>query len=209
MFSFEDFSLCESYSDKLAYAGKHLEFLGSGSSRHVFALNDEKVLKVASNENGIIQNNVEKYYCDSKWERLSKVFDHDDDFMWVVSEKTIPVDDGAFEKISGISIDDLYVHLYHHATGIPLPEDLNNGFIAECMMGSFEMRAKTKDLPIVREIIGKSEEFGFNTSDIPRIEHWGLRKSKKENYLVINDFGRFDKRFRKYPSRNQDSVSPL
>lgn len=204
MFSFEEFSLCESYSDKIGYAEKHLEFLGSGSSRHVFALNDEKVLKVALDENGIIQNNVEKFYCDTKWERLSKVFDYDDDFMWIISEKTMPVDEVDFERISGISIDDLYVHLYHHRAGIPFLDDSNIDFIPKCIMNSYEIRRKTKDLPIIKEIIGKSEEMGFNTADIPRIEHWGLRKSENEHYLVIMDCGRFDKRFRKFPSRNQD-----
>jgi hypothetical protein len=167
------------------------------------------VLKVASNENGIIQNNVEKYYCDSEWERLSKVFDYDEDFMWLVSERTSPIDSYLFEKTFGISIDKLYVHLYHQRTDFFAEEVSEDSPVSESLRELLEMKKKTKDVAIVKEILQKSVEMGINNADIPRIEHWGLRKTPNGDYLVITDYGNFDKRFRKFPLRNQDSTSPL
>lgn len=208
MFSFEDLSQCESYSDKLGYARDHLEFLGSGSSRHVFVLSDGKVLKVASNENGMIQNNVEKFYSDTKWDRLSKVHDYDEDFMWIVSERTEPIDEIMFESIFGITMETMYVHLYHQRSGVFFENNPISTPVAEYMLEIIEKRNKTKDVSIIKEIIDKSVEMGINNSDIPRIENWGLRKTKNGDYPVITDYGNFDSRFRKYPSRNQGSVSP-
>lgn len=211
MFSFEEFYTHESYSDKIEYAKKHLEFLGSGSSRHVFAIDDKTVLKVASNENGIIQNNVEKFYCDSEWERLTRVFDYDEDFMWLLAERTAPIDIHLFENTFGISIDKLYVHLYHQRAGI-FSEDIDTKAdipISENTRDLLEMKKKTKDVAIVKEILQKSVEMGFNNADIPIIENWGLRKTPNGDYLVITDCGNFDKRFRKFPLKNQDLTSPL
>ena len=211
MFSFEEFNSCESYSDKIGYAKKHLEFLGSGSSRHVFAIDDKRVLKVALNENGIIQNNVEKFYSDSEWERLARVFGHDDDFMWLVSERTAPIDGSLFESTFGISIDKLYIHLYHQRMGI-FSEDIDekeNIPVSESVRQLLEIKRKTKDVAIVKEILQKSVEMGFNNADIPIIENWGLRRNQNGDYLVITDCGNFDQRFRKFPSVNQDSTSPL
>ena len=209
MFSFEEFNSCESYSDKIGYAKKHLEFLGSGSSRHAFAIDDKKILKVASNENGIMQNNVEKFYCDSDWERLTKIFEYDEDFMWLVSERTAPIDIYLFESIFGISIDKLYIHLYHQRAGLFPEEVKEDSPVSENVRELLEMKKKTKDVPIVKEILQKSVELGFNNADIAIIENWGLRKTPNGDYLVITDSGNFDQRFRKFPSKNQDSTSPL
>lgn len=203
MFNFEELNLRESYLDKIGYAGQYLEFIGSGSSRHFFAIDDSKILKLASNEDGIIQNNVEKFYSDSQWERLIKVFDWEDDFMWLVSERTAPIETRDFETLLGISTEDLYVHLYHHKENITFEEDSKDRPLADCISKMLEMKNKTKNVPIVIELITKSNEFGFNTAHIPKIENWGLRKTVDGDFPVIIDYGKFDKRFRKFPLKNQ------
>ena len=154
---------------------------------------------------------VEKFYCDTKWERLSKVFDHDEDFMWLVSERTAPIDDSLFESIFGISIDKLYIHLYDQRMGI-FSEDIDlkeNIPISQSVRNRLELKKKTKDVAIVKEILQKSVEMGFNNAYIPTIENWGLRKNQNGDYPVIIDCGNFDAKFRKFPSVNQDSTSPL
>lgn len=208
MFNFVEFNEQESYDDKIAYAKNHLEFIGSGSSRHVFALDDERVIKIASNENGIIQNNVEKFYSDSNWERLSKNLEYDDDFMWLISERAVPMSREGFEELFKISIDDLYLHLYHRRFDIFIDEIDEKAPIADYMMGIIESKKKTTDNPLVKEIIQMSDKLGFNTSDLARIENWGIREKDGNPFPIITDYGNFDMKFRKFPLRNQDSTSP-
>ena len=81
--------------------------------------------------------------------------------------------------------------------------------VSESVRQLLEIKRKTKDVAIVKEILQKSVEMGFNNADIPIIENWGLRRNQNGDYLVITDCGNFDQRFRKFPSVNQDSTSPL
>lgn len=64
--------------------------LGQGSSRNVFELEDEdRVLKVAKNPQGLAQNEAEvDVFTNPKvkaW--TTEIFDYDRDFKWIVSEK--------------------------------------------------------------------------------------------------------------------------
>ena len=48
-----------SIKNKLKFAQENLNLVGSGSARTVFALEEDKVLKIAKDERGIEQNKVE------------------------------------------------------------------------------------------------------------------------------------------------------
>lgn len=58
-FSFDTMLSIRSYAGRLKYIASILPKLGSGSSRTVYPVDDEKVLKVARNDKGIAQNEVE------------------------------------------------------------------------------------------------------------------------------------------------------
>lgn len=114
----EDFSLAEMDSikdpyERCAYCMKYLgEEIGEGSSRTVFLLSDEHVLKIAcghSSDSGAMQNKVE-------WDTLMggmqnsilfpKVYQHADDFSWIIVEHVVDATILDFSKILGIPFDD-------------------------------------------------------------------------------------------------------
>jgi len=72
----------------LKYAKRNLQRLGEGSSREVFLLSSQKVLKVAVNEKGIAQNEAEiDVYTNPKTRPIiSKVYDYGSGYEWLVSE---------------------------------------------------------------------------------------------------------------------------
>lgn len=203
MFNFDEFSEHDSYDDKISYAKENLNFISSDRDRNVFELDSERVIKIANNEDGMICNNVEKHFSDSGWKRLAKVLDYDDDFMWVVSEKADAIDDITFQKMCGISLDQLYKHLYqfrnqksmskYKASDPSTPYDLEIVKILE----------EARKTAISYEINSKSEELCFNTSDIPYFENLGVMKRDGEEMLVIVNYGHFENRFRKYPLRTE------
>ena len=77
-FSLEELHNLTSYAKKKAYCREHLKRLGTGSSRMVFELNDETVLKLAINKKGLAQNDVE-WDMRNELSFTAKVFDIDED----------------------------------------------------------------------------------------------------------------------------------
>lgn len=57
-FNMEEMLSLDSYSARVRYCQQRLQKIGNGSSRVVFAVDDEKVLKVAKNKKGIAQNQL-------------------------------------------------------------------------------------------------------------------------------------------------------
>ena len=61
-----------SFAKRLQYCMQYLKKIGAGSSRVVFAVDNEKVLKVAKNEKGIEQNSF-IHIVSSLWSALEKI----------------------------------------------------------------------------------------------------------------------------------------
>ena len=96
-----------SYKDKIAYCREWLgEDIGKGSSRMVFQMDDETVLKLAINKKGLAQNREE--YSLSKDGYIGHFFpkvyngSDEDNFLWIVSEYVLPATEEDFQQILGI-----------------------------------------------------------------------------------------------------------
>ena len=86
------------------------EPMNDGSSRVVFDLNDNRVLKLAYNKAGIEQNKLEfDIWNASKSPLFPSVFAHSKEYAWIISEQVIPCNKTDFEKILGIPYDYEYV----------------------------------------------------------------------------------------------------
>ena len=92
-FSLEELSNLKSFKDKVRYCVANLgKPIGNGSSRQVFQIDDEKILKLAKNNKGLAQNQYEgqdDYYKEDML-IFPKVYDKADDFSWIVSEYVLP-----------------------------------------------------------------------------------------------------------------------
>ena len=100
------------YPQKLRdYCVKYIgEPMNDGSSRQVFDLNDNRVLKLAYNKAGIEQNKVEyNIWTDSKSPLLPSILAHSREFAWIITEQVIPCNKTDFEKILGIPYDPAYL----------------------------------------------------------------------------------------------------
>lgn len=198
MFDFETIDNLESYEEKLNYATQNLELFETGSTRNIFVLDSSRLLKVARNEEGLIANNVESYYSRFEWDLLTKVLDYDSDFFWITSERYSKIDEAKFLELSSIEIDNLYLHLYLNRfsktiqrNDVPLIESDSIIFF----QNKFDESNKIK---ISKEIIQKSEEIEFDTSDISRIENFGIVVRGGQEKLAIVNYEGFSDRFRKF-----------
>jgi hypothetical protein len=114
-FSFDDLSVLgdgifngeDNSVPQMAYCRKHLgEPDSMGSSRAVFTLSDNYVLKLAYGKKylaGIEQNEAEyKLFQEIDSPLLVKILYHDRNFTYLVSESVLPAEPVDFEKIIGI-----------------------------------------------------------------------------------------------------------
>ena len=104
-FNLQTLSSIKSFAGKLKYCKQMLgPTFGSGSSRIIFEIDDNKVLKLAKNQKGLAQNEFEddtSRYSDI----VVKVFDCADDYSWLVEENCIPAKEKDFEHVIGIPFD--------------------------------------------------------------------------------------------------------
>jgi hypothetical protein len=105
-FSTDELSNIKTLKGRYDYCVQHLgNPIGRGSSRAVFQIDDETVLKLAINKKGIAQNNQENdgYLQQLGIVPLIKGYNNDD--LWLVSEFVLPAKEQDFTETLGISFD--------------------------------------------------------------------------------------------------------
>lgn len=111
-FNMDYFKTLKTFKDKIVYCEQNLQRISSGSSRIVYKIDDEKVLKLAKNPKGLAQNAVEikngfDYLLKSV---VPKVFNYDEDNQWFETQLANKITKSKFQQIVGVSWDD-YVKL--------------------------------------------------------------------------------------------------
>ena len=107
-FNFEEFKKIKSFAGKQKYAKQHLlGKVGAGTSRAVFRVDDEKVIKIALNEKGLAQNSAESEGYKQNYDAIARVFDVDQDDMWIEMEMAKRVSPKRFKELTGFNVEDL------------------------------------------------------------------------------------------------------
>ena len=103
----EEFKKLNSFNKRIKYCEQNLQRISSGTSRIVYKIDETKVLKLAKNEKGIAQNNTEINFSeDYLWDMVvAKLFDYDEDGLWVEMELARKVTTSIWNNIVGIPID--------------------------------------------------------------------------------------------------------
>lgn len=87
-FNSEEFKKLKSFNQRVNYCNNNLTRISSGSSRIVYKIDEEKVLKLAKNKKGLAQNEIEISYGNyyDLNDIVAKVFDSDSNNLWVEME---------------------------------------------------------------------------------------------------------------------------
>ena len=104
-FNVNELSAINSFRGRYNYCLQHLgPTIGKGSSRTIFQLSDERVLKLAINTKGIAQNEQEgryDYYL-KQLDITPQIFEKDEDGKWLISEYVLPAKKQDFQECLGI-----------------------------------------------------------------------------------------------------------
>ena len=106
-FSLEALNELPSIKEQKRYLNNTLKKIGNGSSRLVYRLNDETVLKFAKNENGIEQNEEEYSKSLSNTPIFAKVYDSDEDGKWIIMEYGEPIKNIRVKQIYGVKFENI------------------------------------------------------------------------------------------------------
>lgn len=185
-FNMDTFKAIKSYAGKIKYTRENLgNPLGSGSARMVFNIDGTKVLKLAKNQKGVAQNEVEaRYYSDSYFsDILANVIDFDDkNYYWLEMEIAQKVKKSDFKRLYNISFDDLCDYLkYMYFTHANTRNDITN------------IDPDKLEILNNNEFISDITDYMMSTNtpygDLCRISSYGLVKRKYGDIIVIIDFG--------------------
>lgn len=155
--------------------------ISCGTSRNVYQIDDDRVIKVARNDKGIAQNREEVRSCSNKLDLFPKIFDADRGYMWIVCEYVLPADEDDFIYTMGMQWDDFirflndHYYLYKRKMNIGTSEKKIEKIISK--------------RPMLQELVKYLNSGNIPYGDLMKIENWGLAKRNGRAYLVLLDHG--------------------
>jgi hypothetical protein len=109
----ETFKALNSFSKRMAYCNQNLKRISSGSGRIAYKVDEEKVLKLAKNAKGVAQNSVERdwYVQDAYEDVIAKVFDIDENDLWIEMELAKKISPSRFKALVGFTAEQVGTYL--------------------------------------------------------------------------------------------------
>lgn len=182
-FDLEYFKSLKTFKERLKYCNQNLKRLGSGSSRAVYQIDDNKVLKLAMNKKGIAQNDTEidRGSGDYFSSILAHVFDSHPDGLWVEMELAIPINKYEFRRLTEFDISDVGKYLINF-------QDENNG-----KRTKYHLEQSLVDRLDNDEFVQQLREFVAGTDalagDLGVATSYGIVRRNNHDELVLIDFG--------------------
>lgn len=182
-FNMEHFKTLRSFAERVRYCEEHLQRISSGSSRIVYKIDNEKVLKLAKNQKGIAQCEVEIDYSQYRDldDVVAKIFDSDENNLWNEMELARKVSVGDFIRITGFRFSDYQTVIGNYGV------DVN---------GRGYKRAIKPEIPEAMwenewtyEILNFIGNYGVPTGDLQRLNSYGIVKRDGQDHIVIIDYG--------------------
>lgn len=197
-FSTDDLNNIKTFKGRVDYCKQYLGLpIGNGSSRMVFQIDDDKVLKLAKNNKGIVQNEYENdnYYQDID-DVMARVYECADDNTWMISEYVLPASKKDFPVVFGMKFEEFITWLY---------TSFNNYTYSR---KQFPM-SLTWNIDAWNESIENNDNLNAlhyylqnyqpdDVRDFTALHNWGLTKRDDGAHLVILDNGVNDEILRKY-----------
>lgn len=169
-----------------------VEYLGSGSSRLVYKVNEDKVLKIAKNVKGVAQNETEADWGLKNYGVAAEWYDVSDEGIWIESEVCSKVKVTDFKKKLGFTFKYFCDCLrYCHY-------ERNPGKYRYYHVEKPEGYEETYDNDFIRSFYDYIADFGVPVGDLTRISSYGYNH---EGNIVLVDTGLSDNVYDEYYKR--------
>lgn len=196
-FDMEKFKSLRKYSERVKYCDANLQKISSGSARVVYKIDNEKVLKLAKNEKGIAQCEVEiqwgnDYYFGGI---LAKTLDSHPDGLWVEMELAKKVTKGDFKRLIGFDFNILNLYLR------------NSEWEMKGQRGMFGIDPEIKNIldenEFVTELKSLMDAMDAPAGDLTKLNSYGLVLRDGHPSIVLIDFGLTNQVYSDYYDRSR------
>lgn len=186
-FTFENLLKFQTYKERLSYCHEMLgQPIGNGSSRMVFQISDERVLKIAKNRKGIAQNEFESEYGKSNYNIFPKIYNIDqDNNIFIECEYVLPCKTKDFKKVLGITFNEfkdfvIYTYNCYVNKNEALPTEMSDERFTELIEGNDNLR----------ELYTYMCDYQLTAiGDLLRIQNLGLVMRNGYEWIVVLDDG--------------------
>lgn len=172
------------------YAQHFLDFLGEGSSRAAYIYTQKYVLKIATNQKGVAQNNaeIEVYTNPASRPVVAKIHQMDEDALWLISDLVKPLsDESEFMALTGIDFEEFYANVKQ----------------------GIKENVKSKD-SFTQAVIDTARNNQLKPGDLSKIDSWG---KTADGRVVLLDYGFtgevFEKHYKSEPEDSEDYSTSL
>lgn len=192
-FNLEEFSRIPTFSGRKKYCDERLQKIGTGSSRIVYRVDDEKALKIAKNKKGIAQNEHEADWGRNNYDIFAKIYEADENnYTWIEMELASKIKPSDFKRLVDVSWAEVcltieYIYDIYKPNKNPYYVKRYNSDLMEKFMNE--------------EVYSEKNEFLFNLygymtdyqpmmiNDWTRIANWGIVERNGQELPVIIDDG--------------------
>ena len=170
------------WAGKARYLNNCLPKLGSGSARVVYLLESTKVIKLAKNDKGIAQNEVEAGLMkDSQGmysDIMAQIIDYDEDCLWVEMEVAKKLDAKTFRQATDLSWKDYSKYIWYYDMYL-------KGFSKYID----EIPDEVLENEFFSSIIDAAQSFGLSMGDFGRSSTYGVVQRDGQPQVVLIDMG--------------------
>lgn len=190
-FNLQTLDSIKSFNGRLKYCKQMLgPSFGSGSSRIIFEIDDNKVLKLAKNQKGVAQNEFEEE-TSRYGSMVVKVFECGNDYTWLVEENCIPAKEKDFEMMLGIPFEtycDLIRFYYNRycRNGKQTSLYTMSSDEADKLIDQLYEQDEYGFVPRIFNLMG---DYQLPFGDLTRISTYGMVNRDGEPEIVVIDSG--------------------
>lgn len=184
-FNMEEFKKLTSFNQRIQYCQQHLQRVSSGSSRIVYKIDDEKALKLAKNKKGLDQNLAEidfgtEIYLEGI---VAKIFEYDEDGLWVEMELARKMTPSEFKRISGFEFNDFAaaLHNYHHGR-----TNFRNSYKIKVDQAIVDQMWEDDFVYGIFQYLGN---YDVPAGDLEKLNTYGIVKRDGQDTIVLIDYG--------------------
>lgn len=195
-FNFDEFRQCRSFAERVRYCEARLERIAQGSSRIVYRVDDEKVLKLAKNKKGVAQNQVEyRLGNESYYSCFADVYEYEENGLWIEMEICQKAKKSDFKKIYGVPFEVLCCMMQDFANS----QSRNRYNQYSDFRNVVQQIWDGEETPLQDLFMSLQDYIGCEmlsgVGDLCRISSWGINS---EGYFILIDYGLDDDVWEQY-----------
>lgn len=188
--NFNTFKGITDRDDRLYFCGWVLPLIGSGTGRQVFLLSEDLVLKVAMNEAGRRQNEVEFGIRDN--DLCANIHQHHDKFEWSIMDRLHMFEPNKFDDITGTTVHDRILWWDYKSVEKGYYDEETKGRVIkrfeEKVNNYTEWEMQMLDNAHSIETLNIIFNCNLEAGDLSRYDSWGYKKDNP-NKPILFDYG--------------------